>query len=72
VYLFSGSRDPVGNFSRGVSEVYKEYQKAGIVNISMKIYSGGRHEMLNEINRDEVYRDVLAWIHAHTPAAQSV
>jgi alpha-beta hydrolase superfamily lysophospholipase len=62
LYIFSGSRDPVGNFSKSVADVYKEYQKAGISNISMKIYSGGRHEMLNETNRDEVYRDILAWI----------
>jgi alpha-beta hydrolase superfamily lysophospholipase len=64
VYLFSGSKDPVGNFSRGVTEVYREYRKAGSSNISMKIYSGGRHEMLNETNRDEVYRDIFAWISA--------
>jgi alpha-beta hydrolase superfamily lysophospholipase len=62
LYIFSGSGDPVGNFSKGVTEVYREYQKAGLSNISVKIYSGGRHEMLNETNREEVYRDVLAWI----------
>jgi alpha-beta hydrolase superfamily lysophospholipase len=62
VYIFSGSNDPVGNFSGGVSEVYKEYQKAGVQNLTLKIYSGGRHEMLNEINRDEVYRDIFAWL----------
>jgi alpha-beta hydrolase superfamily lysophospholipase len=62
VYIFSGSKDPVGNFSRGVTEVYKEYQRAGVSNITLKMYSGGRHEMLNETNRDEVYRDVAAWI----------
>ncbi|MDR1931991.1 MAG: alpha/beta hydrolase [Spirochaetales bacterium] len=62
VYIFSGSEDPVGNFSRGVSEVYKEYQKAGVCGITLKLYSGGRHEMLNETNRGEVYRDVFAWI----------
>jgi alpha-beta hydrolase superfamily lysophospholipase len=66
IYLFSGSKDPMGNFSRGVTEVYREYRKAGSSNISMKIYSGGRHEMLNETNRDEVYRDIFAWISART------
>ena len=62
VYFFSGSRDPVGGFTRGVTHIYKEYLKAGLFNLSLKFYSDGRHEMLNETNRDEVYRDVLAWI----------
>jgi alpha-beta hydrolase superfamily lysophospholipase len=72
VYIFSGSADPVGNFSKGVTEVYREYQKAGITNITLKLYSGGRHEMLNETNRDEVYRDVLAWIQSKLAAAHSL
>jgi alpha-beta hydrolase superfamily lysophospholipase len=62
VYFCSGSRDPVGGFSRGVAHIYKEYRKAGLSNLSLKFYSDGRHEMLNETNRDEVYRDILAWI----------
>jgi alpha-beta hydrolase superfamily lysophospholipase len=66
VYIFSGSRDPVGNFSKGVTEVYKEYQKAGIANITLKLYSGGRHEMLGETNREEVWRDVFAWLKGKT------
>jgi alpha-beta hydrolase superfamily lysophospholipase len=73
LHIISGSRDPVGNFSKSVTDVYKEYQKAGLSNIIMKIYSGGRHEMLNETNRDEVYRDVLAWLQsklAHPDAVQ--
>jgi alpha-beta hydrolase superfamily lysophospholipase len=71
VYLFSGSNDPVGNFSRGVMEVYREYQKAGVMNISVKIYSGGRHEMLNETNRDEVYRDIFAWMNPRAAIGQA-
>jgi alpha-beta hydrolase superfamily lysophospholipase len=72
VYLFSGGNDPVGNFSKGVEEVYKEYQKAGLSSIVMKIYSGGRHDMLNETNRDEVYHDILAWMQSKLAAARSV
>lgn len=70
IYFFSGSRDPVGGFSRGVAHVYKEYSKAGNENISLKIYSDGRHEMLNETNRDEVYRDVLQWLEFRLPPAE--
>jgi alpha-beta hydrolase superfamily lysophospholipase len=72
VYLFSGSSDPVGNFSKGVTEVYREYQRAGLAHTTVKIYSGGRHEMLHETNREEVYHDVLAWMQSRLAAAQSV
>lgn len=70
IYLFSGSRDPVGGFSRGVSQVYKLYRKAGVQSLTLKFYSGARHEMLNETNRDEVYRDILAWINSKLPVSQ--
>ena len=67
VYLFSGDRDPVGSNGRGVQKVYGFFQKAGTRDLRMKLYPGGRHEMLNEINRDEVYADVLAWLEEHLP-----
>ena len=62
IYLFSGSMDPVGNFGKGVTKLSKMYQSLGIVDISTKLYLQGRHEMINEINRKEVYRDVIDWI----------
>jgi alpha-beta hydrolase superfamily lysophospholipase len=62
VLLFSGGEDPVGDFGRGVQEVCGKLRKAGLTDVSLKVYPGGRHEMLNETNRDEVYEDVLAWL----------
>jgi alpha-beta hydrolase superfamily lysophospholipase len=62
VYLFSGEEDPVGDNTRGVLEVYESLRTAGVKDVSVKFYNGGRHEMLNEINRDEVYKDVVAWL----------
>src|SRR5215468_8281584 len=53
VYLFSGSEDPVGQQFEGVQVLIKRYHEAGIYDISHDFYPGGRHEMLNEINRDE-------------------
>lgn len=60
--IFSGSMDPVGNFSKGVLTVHGAYRDAGVKDISVKLYEGGRHEMLNETNRDEVAHDVIQWI----------
>ncbi len=65
IYLFSGEKDPVGNNAKGVKEVYDSYKKAGFTDVSIKIYPNGRHEMLNETNRAEVFRDVIDWLKKH-------
>ncbi len=62
IYLFSGEMDPVGDFTKGVKKVASLYKKHGAKDVEMKFYKGGRHEMLNEINKQEVYQDVLDWI----------
>ncbi|WP_437725797.1 lysophospholipase [Sorangium sp. So ce861] len=64
VYVFSGSRDPVGGPLRGVTQMIEAYRAAGLRRVTQRIYPGGRHEMLNEINREEVVRDLLAWLDA--------
>ncbi|KYF77331.1 hydrolase, partial [Sorangium cellulosum] len=56
VYVFSGSRDPVGGPLRGVTQMIEAYRAAGLRRVTPRIYPGGRHEMLNEINREEVVR----------------
>lgn len=62
VFIFSGSMDPVGNYGMGIMQVFESYKNAGCTDVDVKIYDGGRHEMLNEINRAEVYADVLNWL----------
>ena len=62
IYLLSGSMDPVGDYGKGVKEVYKTLKKTGHKNVTMKIYEDARHEIFNEINRDEVHSDIIAWL----------
>jgi len=62
IYLFSGSEDPVGQQLEGLALLIHRYEKAGLYDISHDFYLGGRHEMLNEINREEVRERLLAWI----------
>jgi alpha-beta hydrolase superfamily lysophospholipase len=62
IYLFSGSKDPIGQQLKGVRLLMEHYGKAGITNLSHHFYAGGRHEMLNEINRNEVVTNLLLWI----------
>lgn len=60
--IMSGENDPVGNYNKGNTKVYKELLIAGVKNVKMKTYPGARHELFNEINREEVYSDVAAWL----------
>lgn len=62
ILVFSGAEDPVGGNGRGVQKVVHELQDAGLKKVTAKLYAGGRHEMLNELNRGQVYSDVLTWI----------
>jgi alpha-beta hydrolase superfamily lysophospholipase len=62
IYLFSGSADPIGQQLEGVHQLIHRYEDAGLYDISHDFYEGGRHEMLNEINRVEVRERLLAWI----------
>jgi alpha-beta hydrolase superfamily lysophospholipase len=61
LYIFSGERDPVGAKLQGLID---SYRAAGLTRLTTRIYPDGRHEMLNEINRDEVTRDLIAWVEA--------
>lgn len=62
IYIFSGSMDPVGNYGAGVMNIFGEYKKYGMEDVTVKIYTGGRHEMLNEINKEEVYENIKNWV----------
>ena len=62
VYFMSGDKDPVGDYGKGVERAYKAFCKAGLRDVFMRQYPDGRHEMLNELNRQQVCQDVLDWI----------
>jgi alpha-beta hydrolase superfamily lysophospholipase len=62
VYIFSGSDDPVGQRLEGVRALIDRYRNAGLTSIAQDFYSGGRHEMLHEINRRDVITNLLVWM----------
>lgn len=66
VLFLSGGDDPVGSYGKGVRQAAAAFQKAGMTDITEKIYPLCRHEVLNEINREEIYQDTAAWIHEKT------
>lgn len=62
VYFFSGAKDPVGGQGKGVEKVAGMFRAAGCWDVTLRLYPEGRHEMFNEINRQEVMEDLLAWL----------
>ncbi|MCR5451356.1 MAG: lysophospholipase [Lachnospiraceae bacterium] len=62
VFFVSGTDDPVGDFGVGVKTAYSLFKKAGITDVTMKLYDGDRHEILNETDREKVYSDIGDWM----------
>jgi alpha-beta hydrolase superfamily lysophospholipase len=62
ILMLSGDMDPVGNYGKGVKKLYYQYKQADIQNTELKLFKNGRHEMLNEINKEEVYNYIYNWI----------
>lgn len=63
--ILSGDADPIGEYGNGVSRLLNAYQALGCDDVSMVIYEGARHELLNETNSRQVTADILAWMDAH-------
>ena len=61
VFFLSGDQDPVGSNGKGVRAAYQSFLDAGCGHVRLKLYPGGRHEMLNEHNWQDVYDELLSW-----------
>lgn len=62
VFFIAGGDDPVGSYGKGVQKAAKAFRDTGMEDVTVKLYPLCRHEILNEINKEEVYEDILAWI----------
>jgi len=62
ILLISGEADPVGNYSKGVWKVAKIYNQIGLDNVKTVLFEGARHELLHEINKEEVYSTIYNWV----------
>ena len=65
VYMISGDEDPVGDYGKGVRKAYQAMKDAGIEDITLKIYPGDRHELVNETDRMTVLEDIENWLKLH-------
>jgi alpha-beta hydrolase superfamily lysophospholipase len=62
ILLLSGGCDPIGQQTAGTTLLAGRLERAGVQSIEKQVYPGARHEVLNEINRDQVVTDLLTWI----------
>jgi alpha-beta hydrolase superfamily lysophospholipase len=62
IYVLGGDRDPVGDRGKGMRRLVAQLRAAGLARVSDVLYPEGRHEMLNEINRDEVIAALVRWL----------
>lgn len=62
ILLISGDADPVGNYGSGVKKIAALYRAAGFRDIDVIFYKDGRHEIINEVNKEEVYGDISRWL----------
>ena len=69
VYFMSGAADPVGDYGKGVERAYQAFCRAGLHDVMIRLYPEGRHEMLNEMNKEAVMQDILNWLNSKLPAA---
>ncbi|MBS5480652.1 MAG: alpha/beta hydrolase [Clostridiales bacterium] len=65
ILLLSGDADPVGQYGEGVKEVYGWIQASGVKDVKLKLYPDARHELHNELCREEFVGDVVAFLEAH-------
>lgn len=62
ILLISGKEDPVGSYGKAVRKLAARFKKNGMKYITLRLYSHGRHEVLNELNRVTVYEDIGKWL----------
>ena len=63
VLFMSGAEDPVGGFGKGVEQVRRQFEAAGMTDVTCILYENDRHEILNETDRSTVLRDLYAWLY---------
>lgn len=62
ILLAAGTEDPAGGYGKGVRKIYEKYKASGIQDVTLQLYANDRHELLNEKDRDQVYRDMREWL----------
>lgn len=62
ILVISGDRDPVGEMGKGIMQLERLYRRYGLRGVEMRLYKDARHELLHELNRDQVMMDIVEWM----------
>ncbi len=62
VLIVSGDKDPVGSFGKGPAALCEAYRARGMQDVTLRLYPDDRHEILNELDREQVYDDIFRWL----------
>lgn len=65
ILFIAGEADPVGDFGKGVKKAVNAFNQSGMQNVECILYPECRHELINELNKEEVFQDVLEWLDFH-------
>lgn len=68
ILILAGDKDPVGNFGRGPKRLYKVYKSLGL-ECRLRLYRNSRHELLHDLDREKVYKDLLKWLNYNVDKA---
>lgn len=69
ILLLSGSDDPVGHFGKDTPKIALALEAAGVEDVTYKIYEDARHELVNELCKETVFKDVIAWLNTKNKEA---
>jgi len=61
ILIISGEKDPVGHNGKGAKDLYNILRNS-ITDVELKLYPESRHEILNELNKEEVFQDIVNWL----------
>ena len=70
VYFVAGGEDPVGSYGKGVKKCADAFRKAGMQDVTLRVYPLCRHEILNEINCQEVFENLVQWVDSRLKKAE--
>ncbi|WP_375484747.1 alpha/beta fold hydrolase [uncultured Jatrophihabitans sp.] len=68
VYIAVGELDPVNAGLALVEELVSRYDRAGLSDVTLRVWPGARHEVLNETNRNEVVAEIIGWLRERMPS----
>ena len=72
LFIVSGEKDPVGGWGAGPARLYETYKKRGFTDVRLRLYADDRHEILNETDRQAVYKELAGWLLEKTAAQKRI